>query len=90
MRSFAAAQSAVAPEMIVRMATQHGAQALGWEKRIGGIFEQALADMIAIPFRGKPDDAWSALVHHTGPVSASMINGKWAQGEFASKPESCS
>jgi aminodeoxyfutalosine deaminase len=53
MRTFAAAHPGVSPETIVRMATRHGAQALGWEKQVGGLFEQGLADLIAIPFHGK-------------------------------------
>jgi cytosine/adenosine deaminase-related metal-dependent hydrolase len=86
MRTFAAVQPEVAPETIVRMATHHGARALGWEKKAGGIFEQALADLIAIPFHGKAEEAWSAAVHHTGPVAASMIDGKWVHGDFVCRP----
>jgi cytosine/adenosine deaminase-related metal-dependent hydrolase len=85
MRSFADAHPDVAPETIVAMATQHGARALGWEKRTGSLFPQAWADLITIPFRGKTEEAWLAAVHHTGAVSASMIDGKWAHGEFAIK-----
>jgi cytosine/adenosine deaminase-related metal-dependent hydrolase len=84
MRTFAAAHPDVAPETIVRMATHHGARALGRERRVGRLFPQALADLIAIPFCGKVEDAWSAAVDHTGPVSASMIDGKWVHGELAS------
>ena len=83
MRSFAAAHPDVAPETIVRMATHHGARALGRKRRAGRIFPQALADLIAIPFRGKVEEAWLAAVHHTGPVSASMIDGKWVHGDLA-------
>jgi aminodeoxyfutalosine deaminase len=85
MRSFAAAHPDVAPETIVRMATHHGARALGWERQAGRIFRQALADLIAIPFHGKTEESWLAAVHHTGPVSASMINGKWVHGDWAGK-----
>jgi cytosine/adenosine deaminase-related metal-dependent hydrolase len=83
MRSFAAAHPDVAPETIVRMATHHGARALGWERQAGRIFPQALADLIAIPFRGKTEESWLASVHHAGPVSASMIDGKWVHGDLA-------
>jgi cytosine/adenosine deaminase-related metal-dependent hydrolase len=82
MRTFASAHPDVSPETIVRMATHHGARALGWEKQVGGLFEQALADLIAIPFHGKAEEAWSAAMHHTGPVTASMIDGKWVHGDF--------
>ena len=83
LRAFAAAHPEVAPETIVRMATLNGARALGWERQAGGIFQQALADLITIPFHGKTEEAWLAAVHHTGPVSASMIDGKWVHGDFA-------
>jgi cytosine/adenosine deaminase-related metal-dependent hydrolase len=76
MQTFAARHPEVSPETVVRMATRHGARALGWERRVGGIFEQGLADLIAITFQGKPQEAWAAAVHHTGPVTASMIDGK--------------
>jgi cytosine/adenosine deaminase-related metal-dependent hydrolase len=81
MRAFAAAHPGVSPETVVRMATHQGARALGWEKQAGALFEQGLADMITIPFHGKTEDAWAAAVHHTGPVTASMIDGKWIHGD---------
>jgi aminodeoxyfutalosine deaminase len=86
MRTFAAAHPGVPPETIVRMATRHGARALGWGKQVGGIFEHGLADLIALPFHDKAEDAWSAAVHHTGPVTASIIDGKWVHGDYGSKP----
>jgi cytosine/adenosine deaminase-related metal-dependent hydrolase len=77
MRSFAASYPDVAPEQIVRMATQGGARALGLQERVGGIFQGGMADLTAIPFAGKAEDAWAAVVHHIGDVSASMIDGRW-------------
>jgi len=78
MRAFAAAHPGVSPEVIVRMATQNGARALGMEESIGALFRGACADLIAIPFQGGIEDAHEAVVHHTGPVRASMIDGQWA------------
>jgi cytosine/adenosine deaminase-related metal-dependent hydrolase len=86
MRTFASAHPNVCPETVVRMATHHGARALGREKQAGGLFEQGLADLIAIPFHGKTEESWSAAVHHTGPVMASMIDGKWVHGDFGCRP----
>jgi imidazolonepropionase-like amidohydrolase len=80
MRAFAAAHPGASPETIVRMATRNGARALGWEKRVGGLFEQGLADMIALPFHGKTEEAWASVVHHEGPVPLVMMDGKWIQG----------
>jgi cytosine/adenosine deaminase-related metal-dependent hydrolase len=84
MRAFSAAHPRVAPETVVRMATRNGARALGWEGRLGGIFENALADLIAIPFDGKKEDSWAAAVHHAGEAAAVMIDGRWVFGSFAS------
>lgn len=81
MRTFSKANPDVSPEAIVRMATRNGARALGREKQIGGLFEHGLADLIALPHEGKMEDAWSAVVNHTGAVAASMIDGKWVRGE---------
>ncbi|MGA2747252.1 MAG: amidohydrolase family protein [Verrucomicrobiota bacterium] len=78
MRAFAGAYPGVAPRTIVGMATRAGARALGWQDRAGGIFENSLADLIAVPFHGKTEDAWEAVVHDTGDVAVSMIDGQWA------------
>jgi cytosine/adenosine deaminase-related metal-dependent hydrolase len=80
MRAFSAAHPQVAPETIVRMATHNGARALGWEGRLGGIFQNALADLIAIPFHGQAGEAWAAAAGHTGEVAAAMIDGQWVSG----------
>ena len=84
MRSFTGAHPDVAPEAIVRMATCNGARALGLHDRAGGLFKNALADLIAIPFSGKIQEVWEAAVHHVGNVSASMIDGQWLSAYFAS------
>jgi len=85
MRSFADAHPGVSPETIVRMATRHGARALGWEKQVGGLFERAKADMIAVPFEGRTEEAWAAVLQHPGPVYASLMEGKWILGDTLSK-----
>jgi cytosine/adenosine deaminase-related metal-dependent hydrolase len=77
MRAFAASFPEVAPEQIGRMATEAGARALGLQSRAGGIFQGSAADLIAIPYGGKTEDAWAAVIHHAGEVSASMIDGCW-------------
>jgi cytosine/adenosine deaminase-related metal-dependent hydrolase len=77
MRAFTVAHPEVPPSEILRLATQAGARALGWQDRIGGLFPQALADLITIPFQGRREDAYAAVTRHSGPISASMIDGQW-------------
>jgi cytosine/adenosine deaminase-related metal-dependent hydrolase len=78
MRSLAKAHSSLSPETILPMATVNGAHALGMAGQIGELTPGALADMIAIHFTGKVADANAAALHHTGNVSATMIDGQWA------------
>jgi cytosine/adenosine deaminase-related metal-dependent hydrolase len=80
MSAFATAHHDVKPEQILRMATEAGARALGIEDRIGGIFKGAMADLTAVPFAGNSEEAWEAVVHHRGDVSACMIDGQWVAG----------
>ena len=44
----------------------------------GELSPGSLADMIAIPFSGKSKGIHSAILEHTGNVSASLIGGRWA------------
>jgi cytosine/adenosine deaminase-related metal-dependent hydrolase len=68
----------VAPEKILKMATMNAARALGRKGELGELSEGALADLIVIPFLGTTARLPEAIVHHEGPVSASMIAGRWA------------
>jgi cytosine/adenosine deaminase-related metal-dependent hydrolase len=77
MRALAKKDKTVSPEEILRMATVAGAKALGLAGQIGELSEGAIADLIAIP-AGAKSDAYEAVLAHTGPVSASMIDGRWA------------
>jgi cytosine/adenosine deaminase-related metal-dependent hydrolase len=78
MQAFATQFPRVAPEKILRMATVNGARALGMEGEAGELSENALADLIAIPFNGKIAEAHEAAVHHQGNIMASVIDGEWA------------
>ena len=80
LQSCAAAHPDLSAEEIVRMAILNGAHALGMQGKIGELKENALADLIAIPFAGNLPDTFDAIVHHTGEVAASMIDGEWAIG----------
>jgi cytosine/adenosine deaminase-related metal-dependent hydrolase len=78
MRLLASKSRGLASEAILRMATVNGAQALGRKRQLGELSPDALADLIAIPFTGPPRDVFEAILHHPGPVAASMIGGVWA------------
>ena len=77
MRALAKRDKAILPEEILRMATVNGAKALGLSGQIGELSEDAFADLIVIPAGGK-SDAYATVLAHTGPVRASMIDGRWA------------
>lgn len=76
MRTFARQFQAVSPEAILQMVTTHPARALGHGGRLGELSPGAGADLIAVPSQGS--DPFECLQHHHGPVSASLINGRWA------------
>jgi cytosine/adenosine deaminase-related metal-dependent hydrolase len=78
MRQLAATDQTVSPVDILRMATINGARALGLAGEAGELCRNAGADLIAIPFDGKLGDVHEAVIAHTGNVSASMIDGRWA------------
>jgi len=78
MQALAASSPGLAPETILLMGTMNGAKALGLQGKVGELSEKASADLIAVAFAGKVSDAALAVVHHSGPVSASVIDGQWA------------
>ena len=78
MRALADADKSVSPETILQMATVNGARALGLAGKIGELAKGSFADLIALPFTGKIVRAHEAVLAHTGHVSASMIEGRWA------------
>ncbi len=78
MRALADKDSAISPEEILRMATVNGARALGLAGKLGELSPHAVADLIAIPFTGKLTNIYEAVLAHTGNVTASLIEGRWA------------
>ena len=77
MRELANHDREVSPAEILRMATINGARALGMAGKIGERSANAQADIIAIPASGKTE-LWESVIAHTGPVKASLIDGRWA------------
>jgi cytosine/adenosine deaminase-related metal-dependent hydrolase len=78
MRTLANHDKTVSPSEILELATANGARALGLAGKIGELSPGAFADVIAIPISGKHRNIPDAVVHHTGNVSASLIEGRWA------------
>jgi cytosine/adenosine deaminase-related metal-dependent hydrolase len=67
----------IRPDTIVRMATTNGSTALGNKGTVGELAAGTLADIISIPYAGPKNESSAAVLHHRGPVSASMVNGEW-------------
>jgi cytosine/adenosine deaminase-related metal-dependent hydrolase len=84
MQTLAAEAPGLSPGAILQMATVNGARALGMNGEIGELSEGAFADLIAIPFTGRLDTAADVVIHHSGNVAISMIDGRWAIGPEAS------
>ncbi|HEU6449507.1 MAG TPA: amidohydrolase family protein [Verrucomicrobiae bacterium] len=78
MQLLASKNKSLPREEILKMATINGARALGLSGKIGELSENAFADLMAIPFRGKVADIFDAVVHHASTISAVMVDGKWA------------
>jgi cytosine/adenosine deaminase-related metal-dependent hydrolase len=76
MRAFSRQFPAVSPETILQMVTRNPARALGQAKRLGQLASGTLADIIAVPFHDR--DVFEGALNHHGPVTASMVDGKWA------------
>lgn len=79
MRELLAHDPGVTPDTVVRMATLHGARALGFAGLAGVLAAGAWADAIALPFIGAVEATAEAVVHHEGEVAASMIAGEWTR-----------
>lgn len=78
MRVLAEDDKALSPSGIIEMATVNGARALGLAGKSGELCRGSFADLIAIPFPAKSRDIYGAALEHTGNVSASLIEGRWA------------
>ena len=78
MRALADKDQSASPETILRMATVNGAHALGLTGKAGELSAGALADLIAIPIHRKSSNIQESVLEHTGNVTASLIEGRWA------------
>ena len=76
MQMLAEKDKSLSPVEILKMATINGARALGLAGKIGQLSKNSFADLIAIPSENIADAA-ETVIAHTGPVRASMIDGRW-------------
>ena len=59
---------------VLRMGTENGARALGMNA--GKIEVGALADLIALPYRGASKEVYEAVLDYREPVAWMMLNGQ--------------
>jgi aminodeoxyfutalosine deaminase len=78
MRALANREKNLTPLEILKMATIAGARALGMAGKTGELSPNALADLIAIPFTGKPPGVAESVMENTDRVAVSMVAGRWA------------
>lgn len=78
MRVFREAHPALSARALLRMCTVNAARALLLSGEAGQLAKKALADAIAIPLKPGVHDLYEAVLAHQGPVSCSMIAGRWA------------
>ena len=78
MRAFARQFPSVSPETILQMVTLNPARALGCAGKLGELRPGTFADLIALPVGRRSENVFESILHHSGHVAASMINGSWA------------
>jgi cytosine/adenosine deaminase-related metal-dependent hydrolase len=64
------------PKELLEMTTVCPARALRREDSLGKIAPGFLADAISLPFYGKPDEAYEAILENREPIEWMMVNGQ--------------
>lgn len=77
LRALAAADPGLSPRQMLAEVTVHPARALGLKSVLGELNTGALADLLVIPHAGSTAAVEEALIHHLGPVAATLIGGRW-------------
>ncbi len=67
----------ISPNRLVQESTLNPARALGFRSVLGELCPYAAADMAVMPFNGPSHTVAEALIHHSGPVAATLIAGRW-------------
>jgi cytosine/adenosine deaminase-related metal-dependent hydrolase len=84
MRALAETQPSLSARKLVHLVTLNAARALGLQGQIGELSKGAFADLIALPFAGRPAEVYQAILNHRGDVSATR-NSASAWRCFVSK-----
>lgn len=63
-------------ETLVKSVTTHPAKALRKSGELGELTPGAHADLIALPFAGKPSEVYDAIVANRSPIPWMMLDGK--------------
>lgn len=70
----------VAGEVLLRMATLSGAEALGWADETGSLEAGKSADLIAVPLAaGTGDNPYRGLLESDSPVQRVLFRGQWVE-----------
>jgi cytosine/adenosine deaminase-related metal-dependent hydrolase len=64
------------PDDLLHTVTHAPARALGMEGRLGCLKPGALADLVAVPFAGRTQDAAAAVLEHRSWVMRRMVHGQ--------------
>ena len=67
-------------EVLLRMATLHGAETLTWEEETGSLTPGKSADLVVLPLAAdEPDDPHGLLFESGAEVQRVMFRGKWVR-----------
>jgi cytosine/adenosine deaminase-related metal-dependent hydrolase len=65
-------------DVLLRLATLSGAEALGWDEEVGSLVPGKSADLAVVPLAGPTSaDPYGRLLASEHPVSAVLIRGRW-------------
>jgi cytosine/adenosine deaminase-related metal-dependent hydrolase len=78
MRTFRGNFPGVAPAEVLDMVTRHPAAALGLARRLGELRAGARADFLTLPYAGRTEEAFDAIVANETPPLCVYLNGQSA------------
>jgi cytosine/adenosine deaminase-related metal-dependent hydrolase len=76
MRAFREAFPNISPDELLRMVTVQPARAIGMAGALGILRENALADLITIPWSGSTEDAVEAVIENRTPIEWMLVDGR--------------